>query len=307
MRTPYDDRAWPSIARWTSAVALIAAAHAGGAWYAFNRPPVLVEADGGPAAIMIELAPVAVSQDVEQSDLADGQLSAEAQAERDPVEPPEEEPQPQETVEQPEPIEEVVEEPVEPEGEKPEAAPEETTEPETEEAEPLPDNDTAEVTLPENVPFPTARPNWLEDRPTTVTRDERPKPRPRETQPRNSTATAPVASDARKDQVTAAPTQGTARKSPSISPAQWQSRLSAHLNRFKRFPSGASTGTVLVRFTIDAGGRVTGIRLARSSSDGRLDQAALDLVSRANPVPAPPAELLRGAAVSLTVPINYTR
>src|SRR5690606_24260720 len=132
------------------------------------------EADGGPPAIMIELAPVAVSQDVEQSDLADGQLSAEAQAERDPVEPPEEEPQPQETVEQPEPIEEVVEEPVEPEEEKPEAAPEETTEPETEEAELLPDNDTAEVTLPENVPFPTARPKWLEDRPTTVTRDERP-------------------------------------------------------------------------------------------------------------------------------------
>lgn len=317
MRTPYDDRTWPSIARWISAIALISAAHAGGAWFVFNQPPPEADDAGGPPAIMIELAPLAVSQDVEQIDLADGQLSA--QADRQPVEPPEEKQQPEQRIEQPEPVQDAVEEPVEPEEiaplpeeEEPEAASEETPEaepePEVVEAEPLPEEDSAEVVLPDEVPFPTARPNWLDERPTTVTRHEQPKRRPQQTQPvaRNSVAAAPVATDARRDQVTASPTEGTAR-SPSISPAQWQSRLNAHLNRFKRPPSGGAVGTARVKFTIDAAGRVTRVQIAGSSGNPSLDQAALDLVRRANPVPAPPAELLRGGSLSLTVPVNYTR
>src|SRR5690606_19122506 len=86
-----------------------------------------------------------------------------------------------------------------------------------------------------------------------------------------------------------------ASSAPRISPARWQSKVVAWLNRHKRYPSGARSrreeGSVNVSFTIDAGGRVLAARVARSSGNAELDQAAVEMVRRSSPVPAPPPQI----------------
>ncbi len=89
--------------------------------------------------------------------------------------------------------------------------------------------------------------------------------------------------------------------------ANWRGAVVAHLNRFKRFPGGASGGTAVVAFSIDPGGRVTSARLVRSSGSSALDADAVAMIWRASPVPAPPASVSRGAGISLSVPVRYVR
>ena len=68
----------------------------------------------------------------------------------------------------------------------------------------------------------------------------------------------------------------------------------AHLERHKRYPPGArqrrKEGVVHVRFTIDPGGNLQTVQLARSSGHPELDDAVLALLRRASPVPAPPPD-----------------
>lgn len=84
----------------------------------------------------------------------------------------------------------------------------------------------------------------------------------------------------------------------------WASLVSAHLARNKRYPADALLrgigGTASVAFTLDADGRVTSVRLARSSGNASLDRESQDLVRRASPFPPPP----QGRA-SITVPVNF--
>ena len=87
----------------------------------------------------------------------------------------------------------------------------------------------------------------------------------------------------------------------SMSPARWQARVQAHLERHKRAPAGAGTGVVRVAFGIDASGRVTSVSLTRSSGNPALDQAALAMVRRASPVPAPPP----GVGRKIGVPVRF--
>src|SRR5690606_2548112 len=75
----------------------------------------------------------------------------------------------------------------------------------------------------------------------------------------------------------------------AVSEARWQSRLIAHLERRKRYPSASRSrreeGTVHVRFKIDDRGNVLSVSLARSSGHPALDEEVLALVRRASPVP----------------------
>jgi periplasmic protein TonB len=81
--------------------------------------------------------------------------------------------------------------------------------------------------------------------------------------------------------------------------------VSAHLRRHQQYPAGARSrgdqGTASVTFTLDAGGRVTAARLARSSGVSSIDSEVTAMVRRASPFPAPPA----GRSVSFTVPVNF--
>ncbi len=88
----------------------------------------------------------------------------------------------------------------------------------------------------------------------------------------------------------------------------FRSRVMAHLIRHKRYPEAARLqrmqGRALVTFSLDAGGRTTGISLARSSGHGLLDSEALAMVRRASPFPPIPPESGQTSA-SFTAPIVY--
>ncbi|MGV6876436.1 TonB family protein, partial [Pseudochelatococcus sp. B33] len=223
---------------------------------------------------------------------------------REPVE------QPTEAVEPPTPEDVQPEEPVE---EMAEPEPVETTTPE-----PLPEPDIEpleEQVLPMvekvEVPIPVARPRPVEKKPV-----EKPKPAPkkkelakrpkREKPAPASKAAAEAASQVAQSNRNAASQASAGMGFGSVSPARWQSRLMAHLERRKRYPAGARSrgeqGTAYVRFRIDDNGNVLSASLARSSGYPELDAEVVELVRRASPVPAPPPEANR----TITAPVRFT-
>jgi protein TonB len=91
--------------------------------------------------------------------------------------------------------------------------------------------------------------------------------------------------------------------------ASWESAVTARLARFKRYPATAQRrgeeGATLVRFVVDRLGMVHAIALARSSGHQDLDQEALSLVERAQPLPQPPSDRAE-RAIDLEVPIRFS-
>lgn len=65
-----------------------------------------------------------------------------------------------------------------------------------------------------------------------------------------------------------------------------------HLQRFKRYPAAAhgASGIVTVRFELNRAGEVIDSELSKSSGNAVLDHEALDLLRRASPFPAFPAD-----------------
>lgn len=87
--------------------------------------------------------------------------------------------------------------------------------------------------------------------------------------------------------------------------ASYQRRVFRHLQRYKRFPGGElGGGTATVRFTVNSAGAASGIRLVQSSGSAALDQATLDMVSRASPFPPVPPAL--GSRMTFAVPVSYS-
>ena len=79
--------------------------------------------------------------------------------------------------------------------------------------------------------------------------------------------------------------------------------------RFKRYPRAARrdgvVGKVTVRFIILADGNLQSWQLVGSSGDSRLDQAALDMLSRASPFPPIPRSLGMGK-LELSLPVQFS-
>jgi protein TonB len=84
--------------------------------------------------------------------------------------------------------------------------------------------------------------------------------------------------------------------------ATWRGEVMARISAFKPASNGAS-GSAVVAFTVDAGGRVISAGVITSSGDATLDAACVSMVRRASPVPAPPPEL--GGHVKLVVPVRF--
>jgi len=86
-------------------------------------------------------------------------------------------------------------------------------------------------------------------------------------------------------------------------------RLLAQLNRYKRYPQAARaarvTGVVMLHFVMDAQGRVLSYEIAKSSGRAALDQEALDLIQRAQPLPPLPADFPT-RTLDAVVPIEFT-
>lgn len=299
---------------WLFAGTVVLAAHAAAGWWVMRERPQPLDAAAEPAAIMIDLAPMAMAPAAVEEQVAPDEVDSEA-AEAVEAEPVEEieiaeavEPvtEPLEAIE-PEPVEEAVETPPE------EVEPVETVEAvEPDEIEPIePVEELVAALDPVEVPLPVARP---EPEKKKEVRQEKPKETPRRKQEVQAKPKpqAPAA-DKRRAQVQApreapraAAPQNSAGASSSVSPARWQARVASHLERRKRYPSAArrqrQQGTAQVRFTIDASGNVQSVSLVRSSGVALLDEEVVALVRRASPVPAPPPGVNR----TIVVPIRFS-
>jgi periplasmic protein TonB len=105
--------------------------------------------------------------------------------------------------------------------------------------------------------------------------------------------------------VTAAPVRGGA---PQVAPS-WQTLLIRKLQQAKRYPSEARArgeqGVALLTFSVDRAGHVLTRRIVRSTGHPDLDNEAMELVARAQPLPAFPPSMTQ-AQLNLTVPIRFS-
>nr|WP_255696916.1 TonB family protein [Sandaracinobacteroides sayramensis] len=107
---------------------------------------------------------------------------------------------------------------------------------------------------------------------------------------------------------TSAPASRPAAATPSSHAPSWQAQVLGQLNRVKRYPSTAQArrqqGVPYVRFVMDREGRVLSSRLERSSGFRALDDEAVALPGRAQPLPGPP-ESVPGHTLELVVPVEF--
>ncbi|GGF74428.1 hypothetical protein GCM10007301_37820 [Azorhizobium oxalatiphilum] len=257
---------------WLLAGALIFAAHAGLVYAALHWHKPISAADEAAAAVMIELAPIATAPPSQTEDVAPGPEMVQA------PEPIPDAPEMMEEAEPP-PAPEVVEEqpPIEKLPDLPPPPP------------------IAEAVL------PTPRPVIPDPPPPEKRKPEPKKERKASRRPAAPVTSAAPRSDAQEAAATAAPSQGDSA-SRSQQRADWASLVSGRLNRFKRYPPGASErGVAQVRFSMDRSGNVLSSSLVRSSGSAALDAEAVELPRRASPFPPP----LSGGTQVLTVPINF--
>jgi protein TonB len=89
----------------------------------------------------------------------------------------------------------------------------------------------------------------------------------------------------------------------------WQKRLLAHIGRFRQYPEAARAtrlqGEILVAFRIDGAGAVSELRVVRPSGHAPLDNAALDVIRRAAPMPKPP-EIFAATPLDLMLPLRFS-
>ena len=95
---------------------------------------------------------------------------------------------------------------------------------------------------------------------------------------------------------------------PSNAVPTWRGELVGRLQRAKRYPDSARSrgeqGVAMTTFTMDRAGHVLATSLVRSSGSPALDEEAVALIRRAEPLPPMPAEM-PGATVTLTVPVSF--
>lgn len=91
--------------------------------------------------------------------------------------------------------------------------------------------------------------------------------------------------------------------------AAWRGRVLAHLDRHKRYPRAAKMmkreGRAEVRLRLDRDGHVLDVALTTSAGLAALDEEAVEVVRRSQPLPPPPPEVA-GENIPMLVPIGFT-
>lgn len=109
---------------------------------------------------------------------------------------------------------------------------------------------------------------------------------------------------------TTAPESKPAPPAPQVSSGKptWQGLVLGALDKVKRYPRAAhfarQQGVPYLRFVMDRQGRVLSARLERSSGHRALDEEALALPKRAQPLPRPPEDV-PGDTLELVVPVEF--
>jgi len=161
-----------------------------------------------------------------------------------------------------------------------------------------------EPKLPKLAPTPAPHPA------VTLPAPQPPKPKPKvkraEPPPLPQPQSAPLAPPA--PSAPAATPQIPTNSSPAAR-ASWQAQLVAWLEKYRRYPRVAQEqrqqGVVHLRFTIDREGKVLASEINKSSGFELLDEEALTLIQRAQPVPAPPPEVA-GNRIEQLVPVSFS-
>ncbi|HKP25073.1 MAG TPA: TonB family protein [Dongiaceae bacterium] len=269
------------VARWGGALAAILALHAGAGLSGFivwnhTEPPA-----PPPAAIMLELMPVSVAPPAPQ-----------VTAPPEPTPPPE----PEVDFAQLLPIPDM---PLTP-----------------------PDIPEPEVVLPKSEPpkkkVEEAKVEKPKEKPKKE-KVEKPKPKPKPepepepvavqkpTQPVVQQQAAKPAAPVRPSAAPAAPSAAEVARM-SAAKATWRGILEAHLKRFHKYPRSAERrnieGMVLLRFRMTRDGKVLTYSVERTSEHEVLDEAALAMIERAQPLPPLPAEV-PGESIELIIPANF--
>ena len=169
----------------------------------------------------------------------------------------------------------------------------------------------------EQTELPKAAPTDTDDPDRLVAPDDSKKPKKDDPEPATMQASPSDASVAAE--ATATPSSETIQESPrSVARAQgtgesarrvratWQKELAAHLDKYKRYPPDRSmqSAEIVVSFELDRTGHVLSTSVVRSSGDASFDAAALAMMRRSDPVPAPPP-LVADDGLSFTLPVIF--
>jgi protein TonB len=279
-------------ALWTFCAAIVAVGHVA-AWLVLATPRVAVDSDAGSPVVTLELSPVVTAP-------APPPDEARPEAEASPTEAA----SPGAAAAEPTP-------PIPHDLPKPDP-PQEIATPSSEPPPPVADQ--APIS-PEPPPVAPARTADVPPPPRqanpSLTEETPPVPKPPPTAPGAPPAPPPSAPSTAANRVAdaaAAPAKTPGSDEPASAPAllRWQQELIAQIERHKHFPSGAQgrAGIVRVAFSIDETGRLISVHVAASSGSAILDDAAIDLLRRAQPFSAPPTRLGM-SALSFVVPVRY--
>jgi protein TonB len=270
---------------WTACAAIVAAAHVV-AWLVVATPRVAVDSDAGSPVVTLELSPI-VTAPAPPPDEA----RPDAQANPTPAASP--------GAAAPEPTQ-----PAPPDPPKDAAPPSPEAPPSV--ADPAaanPDPPPVTPTPASDIPRPQTN--------ASPTNDTRPAAKPPTTAPGAPAAPPPSAPSSASNHVAdvaAAPAKTPGREELASPPALrlWRQELIAQIERRKRFPSGAQGhgGVVRVAFSIDETGKLISAGIAASSGSAILDDAAIDLIRRAQPFTPPPVGL-GPTELSFVAPIRY--
>ncbi|WP_095158943.1 energy transducer TonB [Pseudomonas sp. Irchel 3E13] len=147
------------------------------------------------------------------------------------------------------------------------------------------------------------------------------KPKAKPQPPKPEQKPDPQEKPVEQDVVDTPPSNAQAQKSAAPAPAPsiasnsnalptWQSDLLRHLGKFKRYPEDARRrglqGINRLRFVVDGEGRILSYSLAGGSGSAALDRATLEMIRKAQPVPAPPKELLNNGSIEVVAPFVYS-
>jgi protein TonB len=262
---------WTRFTRWALAFGFVAAVHGGALAIAMRPEPIEDWESQTGGAFIVELSPITASPDEETRDVAVGEKSEDVAPVAAAA------PQTASVVE-PTPVDD----PIVPETTEP--PPEDAIAKRPEEEKP-----------PEEKP-PEETPKQAEDAPAMAPVAA-------------SEAAAPqkIENATEKSDVTKGQNVGLTRADRRAI-ENWQRDLVVHINKKKRYPQTArdqrQQGIVTVAFTMNRQGQLVSASVAKGTGYAPLDEAALDMLRRASPLPSPP-DAMEGETFEFMIPVRF--
>ena len=88
----------------------------------------------------------------------------------------------------------------------------------------------------------------------------------------------------------------------------WEKQLVTHLARHRSYPRGAANlnAQVTLSFVLDRSGHIVSTTIVKTSGEANIDEAALTMMHRSDPVPPPPPSVA-DKSLTFTLPIVFSK